>query len=752
MKELDYQLDAIQKLKDKSNELLNLQGNHTIVFKAPTGSGKTVIMAEFLKDFVTSRSDNKAFSFIWTAPRKLHAQSRIKLENHYRASMALRCSGFEDLLDRMIDENEILFLNWESINREDNIFYRENEQEFYLEKVIENTKDDGRIVVLIIDESHHTAGAENTQGLINIINAKLTIEVSATPPNINNDGLVVVHRQKVIEEEMIKKRIAINPDFKNIILRQLASGDVIVQSDGEESTNEFVIRAALKKRNELANLLEQQGSSVNPLLLIQLPDRRSGQLDVKDEIVDILKDKHDIIVANDRLAIYLADDKENLATITKNDSPVEVMIFKQAIALGWDCPRASILVLFRDWRSIVFSIQTVGRIMRMPELRHYANNELNVGYVYTNLSDISIHQDIADGYATVFHSGRNDEVYENIKLLSCHSVRQRERTRLTPNFIRFFLEAASELDLKNKISVDNDDISLPIITDGIVTDPDKEFKHLQEKQADVFDTHSGETVKRKQNEEEIQHLYEKFLVEALSPLYPEERSIGRIKRAISEFFRKEFTLKFQYAGIHEQMIVLAPQNKQLFMDTVNLAKEKYMADIERQEKQLNIDENWEIPKSINYTDEYTSCDLELSLMLPFYERTNASTPEKNFAHFLNDKKDEIEWWFKNGERDGTFFAVPRKEGDDKVPFYVDWLVKYKNGKIGLFDTKGGITAETALSRAEGLYKYIKKQNQSGKNLFGGIVIWKNGSFWLHPGENYRYDDNDLPGTGWAIFP
>ena len=59
----------------------------------------------------------------------------------------------------------------------------------------------------------------------------------------------------------------------------------------------------------------------------------------------------------------------------KNENEVEVMILKQAIALGWDCPRAQILVLFRDWKSITFSIQTVGRIMRMPEIKkgHYKN-------------------------------------------------------------------------------------------------------------------------------------------------------------------------------------------------------------------------------------------------------------------------------------------------------------------------------------------------------------------------------------------
>jgi len=244
-----YQENAVDELLEKAKKLLSLAGAKKLVFKSPTGSGKTIIMAEFLKNFVEQRNDDKTFSFIWTAPRKLHSQSKEKLEKHYIDSMALKCSGFEDLSDRMIDENEILFLNWESINKKDNVYYRENEQEFYLEKVIENTKDDGRIVIQIIDESHHTAGAENTQGLIAMINAKLTIEVSATP-KISGDEVVTVYRQKVVKEEMIKKRIAINPDFKNTILQQLPDGYMKVQSDAEESTNEFVIRTALEKRED----------------------------------------------------------------------------------------------------------------------------------------------------------------------------------------------------------------------------------------------------------------------------------------------------------------------------------------------------------------------------------------------------------------------------------------------------------------------------------------------------------------------
>ena len=101
--------------------MLDLKGNHTIVFKAPTGSGKTVMMAEYLKELVNNRVDGKELSFIWTAPRKLHSQSKASLENHYLHSMALKCSNFENLSDRMIGPNEILFLNWESIYQEKNI-------------------------------------------------------------------------------------------------------------------------------------------------------------------------------------------------------------------------------------------------------------------------------------------------------------------------------------------------------------------------------------------------------------------------------------------------------------------------------------------------------------------------------------------------------------------------------------------------------------------------------------------------------
>ena len=63
-------------------------------------------------------------------------------------------------------------------------------------------------------------------------------------------------------------------------------------------------------------------------------------------------------------------------------------------------------------------------------------------------------------------------------------------------------------------------------------------------------------------------------------------------------------------------------------------------------------------------------------------------------------------------------------------------------KVGLFDTKMGITAETAKEKAEGLAKYIKIENGKGKNLFGGIVVEIDGSWRYNDSENYEYNTND----------
>jgi type III restriction enzyme len=730
----NYQEKAVVKLKREVNELFDTEGNKVCVFRAPTGSGKTLIMAEFLKRLIDSRVDGRKFSFVWIAVNKLHDQSRNNLKKYYdQFSVGIKCSYFDDLDDRKIGENEILFLNWASINKKDNLYVRANERDNNLTSIIARTKEEGRTIILIIDESHHTASSEKSKELIHDIGPKVTIEVSATPQLSDNDAIVKVELNDVKEEEMIKKDIRINPDFEHYLIDKKKS---------DTTADELVLESALKKRIELKKGLEAEGSSINPLLLIQLPDARTGVADKKDEVLALLK-KFGYTTENGRLAVYLSDkdNKINLENIEKNENEVEVMIFKQAIALGWDCPRASILVLFRQWReeNMTFSIQTLGRIMRMPEQKHYGNQDLNSGYVFTSLPDIDVAQDLSRDYITTFTGYRSDD-YKDINLVSYHSKRFREETRLSSDFVPVFLEAAKQQNLKSRISSKHSILSTKLIASGRVTDVDKAAKTIEK----------VGTLYIPKNEVELQNAFDLFVRNHLDPFAPEQRSIKRINDSIYAFFDAKRN-EDEWPKI--QAMVLAEENRQAFIDTINAAKELYLEEVGKGKNELiKNEESWNVPKTINYTLSCTKKDYKKSVIQPYYSKTSAggtgslfeedSDIEVKFINSLEKSKD-VEWWFKNGKSDATFFAVPHVEHGIERAFYVDFIVQFKDGRIGLFDTKGGYTAELAKSRAEGLAKYIAEQNKNGKKLFGGIVISDKASWRYHSGKNYEYDPNNL---------
>lgn len=531
---------------------------------------------------------------------------------------------------------------------------------------------------------------------------KLTIEVSATPVIANPDEMVNVPLEEVKAEGMIKKAVVLNERFINLIKKgKIKSG----LSSGSE---ELVIDASLKKRKELLKAFQKEKVNINPLVLIQLPDR-IGRLEdtMKDRVIRILKDKYSISTENGKLAIWLSGEHINKENVEKNGSEVEVLIFKQAIALGWDCPRAQILSLFREWHSPIFSIQTVGRIMRMPEpdKGHYENDIFNYGYVYTNLSDIEIKEDIARDYITVYTSKRG-AYYEPVDLLSCYSRRHREKTRLSPLFIEVFLKEARSYGLKKKIDKKAKRLDIKVFNDW---------------RAENIDVLAGKTISGDKaiavSGFDLQRLFDYFIRQNLTPFYPEDRSVGRVKEAIYKFFESAFKMKRGEGEDDAIQITLSNKNIQYFVNLIDKAKEEYQKEVVRYEPELVFVKHWNMPEFIRYNENYTQVEYKKSIMEPFFSDERWKS-EKAFIEFL-EKSENVEWWFKNGDRDRTFFAVLYDNGEQK-PFYVDFIVKLKDGRIGLFDPHG-IHLSDFRAKSDGLRQYIQNENKKGKKLFGGIV-------------------------------
>ena len=547
----DYQRRAVESLKSRLEKVLRKSDAKIVVFKSPTGSGKTIMVSEVLRHIVRDNMDK--FSFVWISVRHLHEQSKEKLERYYKNDRLIRCSYPWELQDKRIGENEILFLNWPSINKKNiNLYVKDNEKEDNLSSIIANTKEEDREIILIVDESHHTAKSETSRKLIEDIGPKITLEVSATPQLKDYSEIEEVDLADVKSEEMIKSEISVNPEFFNLKV-------------DSESSDEVIIRQALKKRDELASLHRKEGSAINPLVLVQLPDNRSNLIIKKDDILRILKDKFGITEENGKLAVWLSEEKtNNLANIEKNDNDIEVLVFKQAIALGWDCPRASILVIFRESKSFTFTIQTLGRIMRMPEFRYYISEELNKGFVFTNLPNIEITEDYAKDYVTV-HESKRAKIYGSISLPSVYLRRQRERTRLSGEFGKIFMEIAEISDLKKKISFNPSKIVDPIISDGKIIDIDKPGEVEHKRKLNLSPT-----------ETELQRKFDRFIIYNCSPYAPIDSS-HRMKTAIYDFFKEKS--KISKYSPEVQRIVLGKENVEIFVHAINRAKDEYRRNV-----------------------------------------------------------------------------------------------------------------------------------------------------------------------------
>ena len=725
-----YQEKAIKELLEKAQYLLLKNASKSVVFKSPTGSGKTIMMAEFLRQICNSKEFKDTLSFIWTAPRKLHIQSKDKLSQYYSETRDLDCLEFEELDDRKINCNEILFFNWESINKENNIYIRENERNNNLSAVIRRTKISGNKIILIIDESHHGAPSPKSQDLIRDIKPDLTIEVSATPDLNNPDKVISVDIDDVKEEGMIKKSIKLNDGF----VTEIKENNIL--SNQQLSSNEIVLKEALKKKTELSKLYKEIDTNINPLVLIQLPDRQSGrQEELKQEIIQKLDSDYSISEEKGNLGIWLSEDKVGLEDITNIDSAIEVLIFKQAIAIGWDCPRSHILVLFREWFNAKFSIQTLGRIMRVadPKQGHYISDyeSLNHAYVFTNLPEITLDDDISKSYTTIYKSERKS-TYELLKITSWYRVRQRERTRLSPLFLEVFEEESKKYKLDKKIDKNDQIVKKSVLPESIIENIDK----LQNT------TIEGDIV-NVNNEKDLQDIFDKFIENSLKEepyFHPEDRSISNLKQSIYNFFSKYLNLECD-KNFSEIIHIILSNNKAQFLSVIELAKKSYLDKVSSREEELER-KTWDVPEFINYNQEYQKSEVKKSIMNPFYVRKNASPPEKQFIKFL-ESSDKVKWWFKNGEKDGMFFAVPYEKNDRKFLFFVDFIVQLEDGRIGLLDTKGiKTTAPESKEKVKGLKRYIDQNSK--QNIFGGIVVFKNEHWKIYKehGQDFNVEKED----------
>lgn len=860
MKELkNYQLGAINQLIEFTDMFLNTPKNETIVFQSPTGSGKTITMARYILELTEKTEEDLCFLWISIGKGDLQVQSYKSVRNEI--SDSIECSLLESEFfgsREVINQNEIVFVNWEKIRTKDrktnefkNTLMKDWEQNNF-PTILSNTRAN-RKIILIIDESHSSATTERAMEIRDeIIAPDLTIEMSATPvfTSENINARVSVEPTDVINEGMIKKEIIINDKIAELIEKE----------DSEKTSELLVLESAYFKEEELKRRYKklyddgETTSLITPLTLIQIPNSNYGE-EKRIAIEKFLENKG-ITTENGKLAVWLSDEKINdsYEVLNANDSKVEYLIFKMAIDTGWDCPRAQVLLKFREVNSIVFEIQTVGRILRMPEAKHYSDETLNRAFVYSNIQSIAIKKEIYNPNIIKSFSSKVREEYipEKHILANKETIKNEDDDYSQMSFeleyektINNILNHAEKID-KNRITYpvgEDDEFSKAeqtilydnkeeydnkqdIIEDKVENTNKKSIitlKSYYKKRTDYGDITSSfykvyerefckyfniqeinditapESVTNKEkmkeagvdfgfrkkesiltdvhiesekvdkeieidqqsslvdiimSDSDLQYDFEKVIQNNLNGFAP-VRSIPTVKTAIINVFGKYLYLRPQNKGIilMQNLIV---NNSDIFGRIISTSTEKYkpIHEYEVDQKEgYEINEEWHIPFDKNYNPN-TNIKIEskLSIHQPLYMETKdgkVDELEVEFIRYLDTHEESIEYFWKNGsEHMNTNFGIAKEDGS---AFQPDFLIQFKDGRIGIFDTKAGkgFNENDNEVKSNALQQYITDENKKGKRLIGGLVIENNGTFYYYDRTTYK-TFNESP-EQWKCF-
>lgn len=737
---LEFQEKAVGQLQDHVIAALESPFSQTpVLLKAPTGSGKTVMAAALIERIVDQAHlhpglDNN-IAFIWFAPNTLHIQSYDSLHALYEESRRLNCINLSELsANPVLNPGDLLFANWSSLSSATNIWRKENETNTNLESLIENIRNNDTKIILVIDEAHLSAftGAQ-AKAVRSLIAADVEILITATPAHIP-DRNVVVQRSEVIEQELIKKSVRLNMGLDPA---QQKSDNVHIH----------LLRKAFEKKTELQKLYDEElgEAIVNPLLLIQLPSDSvtlsAEDKSIRETLEGILASDYNITLNNGRLAVWLSGEK-NKDDLEDLNGLQDVLIFKQAIAQGWDCPRASILVSYRNVRSEDFGIQTVGRILRMPHRRHYLRDDLNHGYVFTNIqtNQIKLVPSDSDYFDKLLAMRQSDKGWDFPVMPSAQMINDRKTSAtLTSRFQSIFfsymenkygIKQLPDIDLFTPRAEDDEDVlkikednTRKMLEKGWVFEiDDHQIKipsdiKVDPYQVDAIQLTTGNRKEFAITHEEFRQYFDRFCYDSITRLI-KEKSWRKMRETLINF-AEYYLQSFEFDA---RKIYLFPHNRAIILDDIKVALEKFDAwqqAVGNERRRVEYSD-WSIPAERYYSEKHTREEIENHALSPFYEQNGASNPEKLFKQFLVANADKLDYWYKNGDGGREHFAVDYVDvsGTPRL-FYVDFIIRTKDGRIGLFDTKSLKSDIDDANKHNGLRKWI---TTNGDQYFGGVLI------------------------------
>ncbi len=385
-----------------SSEEIKTKLKNGIYFEAPTGSGKTFMILNYIDELIEWNKEKAGkeivFVFVTLSSAELPKQTDERF-NKYKIFIDNKNLNIERIESpsnlkggAKVDKNYQFFAKPDSVFIMGGASFKENSilrEQGAIEAFLSEIKRKRQILIYIRDEAHigsniNFSNEEKSFEEKMQKNASFILKMTATP----NPDLPLV----CLSEEDLKK--------DKIKLLKFKKRHNIGLESGKDYDNEQILEIACQKFKEIKkqyndNIKEPGLVGINPAMLIQIDSRRKKYAqkfyENEEKIIKILE-KYNLSWVK-----YFEDKKESnlrqksnftLSDISEDTSSVDVIIFKIGPATGWDIPRACMLVQLRNISSTNLGIQVIGRIRRNPRPK-YDLEDTSIAHKYFIYSNVN---------------------------------------------------------------------------------------------------------------------------------------------------------------------------------------------------------------------------------------------------------------------------------------------------------------------------------------------------------------------------
>jgi type III restriction enzyme len=773
--------DIIAKL-DRARASVAANELEAIILAAPTGSGKTITLAQVIDltygggDGITARPETV---FLWLSDSpELNAQSKNKLLaacDHlpYYKMVTIESENFKD---DWLQPGYLYFINTQLLGK-DKILTKEpgdRRNTTFWQTVANTIARAPQDFVLIIDEAHRGASATDRNRTTimqkfvlgspadGMAPVPLVLGMSATPQRFTTLLGNTNRTQRPINIDPEQVRLSgLLKDW--IIVRNPktpVAGDLTLLEQAAETWKQFI---ALW---EDYCTREKEKDVVRPILVVQVEDgtdtiltrtpladairvieRHTGPLAL-NEVVHCFQDSTDLQEAGRII--------RKLEASRIQDSPeVKVVFFKTALSTGWDCPRAEVMMSFRRAQDPTSIAQLVGRMIRTPLARRIGTNEvLDTVELFLPHYDAEALEAVLkqlrnpdDGLGTRAETatevyGRNPvfaKVFEHLKTLPTYSVGRvpkmsdiKRALRLAGLLVHEGLNADADDEVRDvflkKLKELRDKYSKTVAEWGNVVREGGEIELDITKVAiggmSITGTNTARVILSEENIDQLFDVAGRVLAagEGLHRTYWKRfHDVAAPNQAKLELFaitRQPETMVAMEKLGREQFDVAWEKHKAAIQKLPAAIRARFQALIQASGKPA--EEAWELPDQIVEKKEGTAWNSHLyqESAGKFFADLNP-TWETPFLKTEMAKKDFV-CWLRNLDRRDWSLCIPYEMGGVMKPFYPDFVIVRKTSQGFVVDIlePHDDTRTDTIPKAIGLAKFADRHGEQ----FGHLVI------------------------------